>query len=56
MERVHLRWSESVFGKMQLSREEFALLIGGIDPVQTRQRNWYRKPAGDGPDPMRKSA
>jgi hypothetical protein len=23
MERVHLRWSESVFGKMQLSREEF---------------------------------
>ncbi len=29
--------------RVQLSREHFALLIGGIDLVQTRQRKWYRR-------------
>jgi len=30
-----------------LSREEFALLVGGIDLGQTSKRKWYRKPVGD---------
>jgi hypothetical protein len=33
---------------VQLTREEFALLIGGIDLTTTTKRKWYRKPpAGD---------
>jgi hypothetical protein len=27
---------------VQLTREEFALLIGGIDLKQTQKRKWYR--------------
>ena len=46
IERGRLRWPESDGGKAQLSREEFALLIGGIDLAQTRPRKWYRKPVG----------
>jgi transposase len=29
--------------KVQLSREEFALLVGGIDLAQTSKRKWYRR-------------
>ena len=43
MERGRLRCPEAEGGKIQLSREEFALLLGGIDLVQTRQRKWYRR-------------
>lgn len=43
MERGRLRWPEAEGGKIQLSREEFALLLGGIDLAQTRQRKWYRR-------------
>jgi hypothetical protein len=32
--------------RLQLSREHFALLIGGIDLIQTRQRKWYRRARG----------
>jgi transposase len=31
-------------GKIVLSHEEFALLLGGIDLAQTQRRRWYRKP------------
>jgi transposase len=31
-------------GKVVLSHEEFAMLLGGIDLAQTRQRKWYRRP------------
>jgi hypothetical protein len=31
---------------VQLSREEFTLLVGGIDLGETRLRKWYRKPVG----------
>jgi transposase len=46
MEGGRLRWPQSDVGgdKVQLSREEFALLLGGIDLAQTRARKWYRKP------------
>ena len=31
-------------GKIVLSHEQFAMLLGGIDLEQTRPRRWYRKP------------
>lgn len=43
MEQGRLHWPSSEEGRMQLSREEFALLIGGIDLSATRKRKWYRK-------------
>jgi hypothetical protein len=32
---------------VQLTREEFALLIGGIDLTETSKRNWYRRPVAE---------
>jgi transposase len=43
MESGRLRWPEAEGGKVLLSREQFALLIGGIDLAQTRERKWYRR-------------
>ena len=31
-------------GKIVLSHEEFAMLLGGIDLAQTQRRRWYRRP------------
>jgi transposase len=47
MEQGRLHWPSSEEGRMQLSREEFALLIGGIDLSATRKRKWYRRPVGE---------
>ncbi len=47
MEGGRLRWPESVNGRVQLSREEFALLVGGIDLRETRPRKWYRRPLAE---------
>ena len=44
--RLHWPVAQSSEDKIQLSREEFALLVGGIDLVETRKRKWYRKPVG----------
>lgn len=41
MEQGRLHWPSSEEGRMELSREEFALLIGGIDLSATRRRKWY---------------
>src|SRR5208337_5585100 len=38
MEQGRLRWPCSDEGRVQLTREEFALLIGGIDPTATTKR------------------
>lgn len=46
MEQGRLHWPASDDGRVQLTREEFALLIGGIDLAQTRQRKWYRRATG----------
>lgn len=46
MEGGRVHWPEAEGGKVLLSREQFALLIGGIDLGQTRERKWYRKPLG----------
>ena len=47
MEQGRLHWPESEDGRVQLSREEFALLIGGIDLLKTKQRKWYRRPVAE---------
>ena len=49
MEGGRLRWPEASAGKVQLSREQFALLIGGIDLSQTRERKWYRRAVAEEP-------
>jgi transposase len=51
MEGGRLRWPEPLSSedKVQLSQQEFALLIGGIDLVKTRPRKWYRKALAEEP-------
>jgi len=44
MEAGRVHWPASEEGRVQLTREEFALLIGGIDLTATTKRKWYRKP------------
>ncbi len=33
----------SIEGRVQLTRQEFALLIDGVDLTTTTERKWYRK-------------
>ena len=58
MERGRLRWPEAdaTGDKVQLSREQFALLLGGIDLAATRPRKWYRRPVGEDTSASRKTA
>jgi transposase len=56
MEGGTLRWQEAESGKVQRSREQFALLIGGIDLTQTQPRKWYRKAMGEKSQEARESA
>ncbi len=56
MEQGRLHWPSSEQGRMQLSREEFALLIGGIDLSATRKRKWYRRPPVEESDASTKAA
>lgn len=56
MQRGRLRWPVSATERVQLTQEEFALLIGGIDLTATRPRKWYRRAFADETLPSRKSA
>lgn len=56
MERGRLRWPEGGGHKVQLSREQFAMLIGGIDLNETRERKWYRRAIGEESTESRKTA
>jgi transposase len=56
MEQGRLHWPSSEEGRMQLSREEFALLIGGIDLSATKKRKWYRRDLGEESDVSTKAA
>jgi len=47
MEKGRLHWPSSENGRVQLTREEFALLIGGIDLHATTKRSWYRRDVGE---------
>jgi transposase len=44
LEKGRFRWPEAESGqsKVLLSHEELALLVGGIDLLQTRRRRWHR--------------
>jgi transposase len=44
LEKGRFRWpeAESAQSKVLLSHEELALLVGGIDLLQTRRRRWHR--------------
>jgi transposase len=50
LEKGRFHWIESgdVQGKIVLSHEQFAMLLGGIDLAQARPRRWYRKGSGEG--------
>ncbi len=58
LEKGRFYWPESgdARGKVLLSHEEFAMLLGGIDLGQARHRKWYRKPAGEEPQDTRFTA
>lgn len=56
MEQGRLHWPSCEEGRMQLSREEFALLIGGIDLSATKKRKWYRRAPGEESDVSTKAA
>ena len=47
LERGRFCWPEAGTGetKITLTQEELALLVGGIDLADTRQRRWYRRVA-----------
>jgi transposase len=44
LEKGRFRWPEAADEEVKviLSQEEFTLLLGGIDLVQTRRRAWHR--------------
>jgi transposase len=46
LEKGRFHWPKAggTQGKIVLSHEEFAMLLGGIDLAQTQRRRWYRKP------------
>ena len=56
MEKGRLHWPSSEENRVQLTREEFALLVGGIDLAQARPRRWYRRMTGQEPQEYPKSA
>jgi transposase len=56
MEQGRLHWPTSEDGRVQLTREEFALLIGGIDLTATKKRKWYRRERCDDLMKLRKTA
>jgi len=58
IEEGRLNWPQSgdAQGKVVLTQEEFAMLVGGIDLAQTRRRRWYRRPEGEEPQEVRNTA
>jgi transposase len=56
MEGGRLHWPTAESGRAQLTHEELALLIGGIDLAATTQRKWFRKPLAEAADISRKIA
>jgi len=56
MEKGRLHWPSSEDGRAQLTSEEFALLIGGIDLSATTKRKWYRRAVSEATGSSRKVA
>lgn len=45
IQRGRLKWPSVDAARLQLTQEEFALLIGGIDLAATSKRKWFRREA-----------
>lgn len=45
LERGTFRWPQREAAAARYSREELALLLGGIDLAHTRRRRWHRREA-----------
>ena len=56
MEGGRLHWPDADCGRVQLTHEELALLIGGIDLDRTTKRKWYRKDLARDADITRNAA
>ena len=58
LEKGRFRWPESSAGcgKIVLSQEELAMLLGGMDLGQAQRRRWYRKPVMEEPHKLRSPA
>jgi transposase len=56
MEKGRLHWPSSDDGRVQLTREEFALLIGGIDLRTATKRKWYRRGVAEEVNSSQKAA
>ena len=56
MEGGSLSWPAASESRVQLSREQFALPIGGIDLRETRARKWYRRAPAEESAELRESA
>jgi transposase len=56
MEQGRLHWPCSDEGRVQLTREEFSLLIGGIDLAATTKRKWFRRAVTESSDISRNTA
>jgi transposase len=56
MEQGRMRWPSSADGHVQLTQAEFAMLLGGIDLAETKQRKWLRQPLDGATEISRKSA
>jgi transposase len=56
MEQGRMRWPSSADGHVQLTHAEFAMLLGGIDLAETKQRKWLRQPLDGATEISRKSA
>jgi transposase len=54
--RVHWPAVDPEQRKVMLSQEQFAMLLGGIDLTQTRERKWFRKPIANESSELRITA
>jgi transposase len=56
MEQGRLHWPASADGHMQLTQTEFAMLVGGIDLIETKRRKWLRQPLADADETTQETA
>jgi transposase len=56
LEKGGFRWPAAVSGqgKVVLSHEELALLLGGIDLAGSQRRAWFRRVVGEEPEPTKR--
>ena len=46
LEKGTFAWPDSRARHVDFTREEFVMLVAGLDPASTRRRRWYRVDAG----------